>query len=389
MNREPICLDIETELNGHASTEYYKPGFKVTSVAYTWRDKGKLRSVFYDDPVMIRKSLLKLEKSQRPVIVHNLSFELGVITTLFPDLNINWQYDTMRMCFLRDGEGEWHKPSGVSTLLGTAPPTAPKGLSLTKCAVRYLGHEGNAHKAEAYEWLEKHHNITKKHGAHLHLLPRELMARYNMADTEVTYLLWEDCQQYFKSINYSDRRDWQLYCMKTGLFSVAYVDGFHIDRPEMLEYIKYAESELERIDNELLEFIGDDILQQFEHDRIEMDLKKLKSQKNIEAARQRRLKSGKLKFNPGSGKQLADLLMKYCDIKPTIFTKKGTPSTARDDLWQWGEAGRILTKKGKLKLQLGQALGIYMAAAYDGKWHVEVKPVTTITNRVKGGAQDE
>jgi len=386
----PVALDFETADDRGASTEYFREDFRVISVALTVRRDGAFLSLYYDTPEMIYKALKRLSDTQRPVIVHNLQFEMGVMTAKYPDLSLNWQYDTMRMCFLRDGEGTTdtykHYRKGLGAFLDIAPPKP--GVGLEKCARRYLPAEHHNHKAEAHSWLEQHHQITKKHGKYLNLLPPDILKQYNCADTEVTYLLYEDCIRFFQCIDFNDRVDWLLYTNKTRLFNESFLHGFPIDREGLLQYITETDKVIQDTDREFLDWCGASLIEDFEDYCICRDIQnKVKLEKNWPKAYLSRKESGKFKFNPGSGKQFADFMMIYKGIEPAKFTEKGAPSTAAKDMWQWEEGGAIIAKKGKLGIKLSQAINIYLASEFDGRWHPDVKGTPTATNRVRGGSE--
>lgn len=149
--------------------------------------------------------------------------------------------------------------------------------------------------------------------------------------------------------------------------------------------------------DEFLEWCGEEDLAAYKKVRIERDVAKMKTEKGKVAGRKKRQVNPKFDFNPGSSQQLAEFFMTYKGIVPYIFTKEPknrkskkefvpVPSTATDDLHQYGEGGKILIKKGTMKLNLNQAMGIYILSDYDGVFHPDVKSATTSTNRVKGGS---
>lgn len=382
----PIALDYETSAGGTGSPDYFREDFQVDSVALTWRQDGALKSVFYDTPRQIRKALKALSDTQKPIIVHNYQFEVGVTNACFPDLNLNFQFDTMRMCFLRDGKGDGGKNRKKDEYAAFMGKSNALGVSLEKCAKRYLPRKYHNHKEEAHKWIETNLGVKKYHGRYLDRLPRDIFERYNIADTEITYLLWEDCQEFFDAIGYSDRTDWQLYAVKKRLDALSFRRGFPIDRQGLLEYIIEREAEVGRILDKVREALGQETLDKYEDLRIERAVSKLKTEKGKENARKRLKESGEMKPNVNAGPQWSEMLVLYHGIKPVKFTDKGKPSTGKDHLWQWGEVGKILQNKNKLKHALSQAVGIYLASERDGYWHPEIKPYTTVTNRIAGGS---
>jgi hypothetical protein len=104
----PIVIDYETiEIRGDGSTvgstEFYRHNFRVSSCAFTERRDGEVRSWYVEGEDAVRVELEKL--GNRPIIAHNLQFEMGVTKCRFPDIKLNFWCDTMRMVQNYDNGG--------------------------------------------------------------------------------------------------------------------------------------------------------------------------------------------------------------------------------------------------------------------------------------------
>ena len=374
-----IALDYETSVRGKADWRVWRDGFQVESVAISWRGpSGALQSRFYDNPAEIRMLIEKLSANQTPVVVHNLQFETAVTQKCF-GLPLNFIGDTMRLAKLRDGGGDWRdftfmsEEDRLDLLLEESHKKT--GLSLEACASRFLGAEHHGHKQEAYQWLETNRGIKTKHGGHLHLLPRDLMIRYNTADTEITLRLWETLTDYFKSIKFDWVQDWGNYKARVQWHVDAYLRGIQVDREALAQTIIDLEAEIEAVERAFREGAGE-VLVAYEKARGEP-------------------------FNVGSNKQLKELLVERLGIVPTKTTAKGEeaikngtpptqaareyPSFASKHLATYGKLGEILLKRRKTLLVLQQTCGAYLMSAENGRVFPDVKSDGTKTNRVSGG----
>jgi len=401
---EVIALDYETVDSRGASFEYFRKDFRLLSLSLTWRnEKGELESWFDTRQGAIRDKLKWLTDTQIPVVCHNFQFEYGVTWSLYPDLNINWYYDTMRLAILRDtGGNEFNQPAltmeqELEIALGETTEKEIKkswakslGNSLEACARRYLGEQNHDHKKAAHDYLKEKHGITKNFGGNLHLLPFEKLKHYNIADTETTLLIFESCMAYFKAENFNLIPDYQLYTMRVKHISEAYVRGLKIDQDKLLKYILEVEAEIKAIEDEFFKTFRKDLRKVrkwiYLEKRIEMlALKTMRSQQN-RWAKYMDTATELLQFNLNSNaRHLPMLFLGVLRIKPKFRSAKGAPSFKASHLHQWNEGGKILIKRKKRLLVLQQAVNIYIASLYDGKLHPQVKAAGTRTNRVSSG----
>lgn len=403
-----VSLDFETNDSRGASFETYRKDFYVSSLSLAWRDvSGNIKQQYSDKPETINQMLTSLHFSQAPIIAHNIAYEMQVVKSCYPRLNLNFYGDTMRLAQMLDAGGnEFEAPDltfeqQMSIELGELTEKDIKkdhnkkfGLSLEACARRFLPIEHHNHKKKAHDWLTEHAQIKKNHGQYLHLLPPAVLQEYNDADTRITLILFEELIRWAKEHNVDWGRDHQLYLMRARLINSAYLDGIRIDRGPLLTYILETEAEIEKMDGRFLARFAEEIreLKRRRFNKVRDEFcadPALKSDR----ARQRRkdkLAAGELDdmwavFNIGSSSQLAELFCGILGMVPKFLTPKGSPSFKSAHLTQWGEGGEMLLKRRKRLIVLAQSIGVYLASSYDNRVHCSVRSAGTRTNRVSGG----
>jgi len=259
-----LTIDFETvEITPdgkRASTEAYRNNFRVDSLAATWRHpEAGLQSVFIEGEEACR-TWLKNNALDRPLIAHNLQFELLVSRCRFPELPLNWAVDTMRLAQVYDNGGdEMYDIEYVFEEMAADPEAAPEteppkvkrkpttGLGLVPCSKRILG-VGKSHKEEAYAWLRANGVRKGKEGAHLHMLPKDILARYNIGDTEITHRLYEHCVQSFAVDNYDWTLDHELFLSTVSHLVNAKIRGVDVAREELAANLKIVEAEVSAIE---------------------------------------------------------------------------------------------------------------------------------------------
>jgi hypothetical protein len=375
----PIAVDIET-VNGEGKADFrwWKPGFKILSLALSWRGL-EIESWFTADPAEIDRAVRRLAATRRPLIVHNLAFEMGVFETLYPDLEFNWHADTMRLAQLNDNGGDW-RDQVFNSLGDLDEEESPDlGLSLEAVASRVLQRDLHHHKNERDDYLRTI-GIRSKFGAHIHLLPGPILERYNIMDTSVTLELFETLAPLLDGVW---QKDWQLYYNRAKLMCSSYRRGILIDTAQLQAYIYELDAKIDEIEQEFVKSNEEGIKKWAELTQNPVD-----------------------SFNCGSNKQLKEL---FCDVMGMTaghITKSGEekvkkkeltreealkkyPSFQSKHLSDWGPAGKILEKRRKLLLVLSQALStLVMAEKGGGRVHPEQKVAGTRTNRVAGGESE-
>lgn len=395
-----VAVDYETveltDAGPVASTEAYRTNFRVSSCAFTYREAGKLVSWFVEGEDAVRAELEKL--TQDKIVVHNLGFEQMVTMCRFPALKLNWHADTMRLAQVYDNGGkdtdiDWVVlPENV-----LVPEDKPKvkrvplsGLGLSKCAHRILGDTTN-HKAEAHDWI--YANVPKskgKAGKFLHLLPRDIMVRYNVADTEITLRLYEYMTRAFVQLEYDWTFDHSLYMSSVVHIAQSKIRGVRVDRPALQEFELDLKQEIDKIGSDFRTAFEAPILQ-IEQDRLDKWVSKVKTEKG---RNNRRTKWAdrhptavkEVRFNVGSNAQLAALFVGKLGMVAKFLTDKGAPSFKSAMLSQWAEGGAMLKIRRKRMLVLKQTQALLGLSEYDGRWHCSLKAAGTSTGRYAGGS---
>jgi hypothetical protein len=375
-----IALDIETvDADGIGSFRWWLPGFRILSLALSWRDGFDVKSWFSTNPNEIKKALLRLEMTKAQLVVHNLAFEKGVFDTHYPAYKLNWYADTMRLAQLHDNGGDWRDLVFNNDVLD--PEASPDlGVSLEAAASRVLGKDLHHHKAERDQFLKETHGIRSKQGGFIHLLPTDILERYNIADTTVTLELYEQLAPLLSDIW---PKDWELYLSRVNLMNKAYRRGISIDILKLQEYILRIDAEIDAIEAQFLNFHSENVL----------IWSKLYS-------------SLPTSFNVGSNLQLKQLFVGVLGQTGGHITEKGEklikegvitraeglseyPSFQSKHLSDWGASGEILKQRRKRMLVLSQALStLWMAEQGRGRIHPEVRIAGTRTNRVSGGRDE-
>jgi hypothetical protein len=398
-----ICLDFETgELQPdgsfRASTEYYRPLFRVMSCAFSEFVGDEIRSEYLVGEVEVGQRIAELVADSYQFIVHNYQFEKGVFLCRYPHLQPDLAFDTMRLAQVYDNGGDKSAfevvvDESVVIEYGETPevkkiPTA--GLGLVKCALRILG-ETVSHKKEAHDWIKANVPGVKKgqEGMYLDRLPPDILRTYNVADTEITLRLYKFITDYFVTIGYDWSLDHQLYKSTADFVVGAKIRGVPINRPLALKNREIVAKEITEIEQRFLTAYAPQIAE-VEEDRLQKWLSKVKTDKGREG-RLRKYRAGdpkalkEVKFNPGSGAQLVHLFMIKMGMVPKFFTKKGAPSTKASLLGQWGEPGLMLQKRKKRMIVLKQIDALYAASSHCNRWYIDIKVAGTSTSRMAGG----
>ena len=401
-----VAIDIETCDDRGASFEYFRPDFRVFSLSCAWRDAdGNIVHWFSTDATKIVQKLWALARSGDELVAHNLSFEYGVLTRLYPKIELKWYADTMRLAQHLDAGGAEFEAEpllspdqAIALELGEITEAdlgklfnKSRGLSLEACALRFLPEAEHGHKSEAHTYLTEHQGIKRAHGQYLHLLPPDILERYNNSDTRVTLLLYEDLCTRLGQFDW--RRDWQLYYLRVQLMAGAYTRGIRIDRIALFTYILEIEREITEIERAFKQLYAVELTQ----------VSSLRLIEKIEWANDPTLKSDRARrvrwetlesgvhdaeidrFNVNSSQHLSLLFRTVLGMTPTFLTKTGQPSFKASHMHQWGPGGDILKKRKKRMMVLSQCINVYLASKLNGRVHCNVRVAGTRTNRVAGG----
>lgn len=382
-NLTRVALDYETALlTGEPSVDFYRPDFRVKSMALSYRDPNGIHSLYFDSEESSKTILEEIAKRQIQVVVHNLAFEYGVTKNRFPDLDILWHADTMRLVQNADNGGSSAEEDSLDAELGNTDNS--KGLGLTKCVQRWLPEEYHNHK-EPFHKTIRDQGIKKGHeGKNLNLLSPQQLKDYNTADSVTTLLLYEQLSSYLAFDGFDPDFDHYLYRTVCKLISDSRSRGVVIDR-------SYLTNSVVILNNEIQSSISDframflSHINDIEEEKRKAYLNAYKSEKGrLSAEKAIREDASLIEFNINSSKDKEALFVNRLKIQPNFLTESGKPSFAKAFLGQWGAGGKLLKKRGTLSISKSQCETLLEKSSYDGKWHIDLMAAGTTTGRFKG-----
>lgn len=398
-----VVWDVETEENGHGSTEFYRPAFRVTSAAFSWiAEDDSIKSLFVVGEDAVLHRLEGLASAGIPVVAHNSQFEIGVLMCRFPTIGTRlvWLADTMRLVQVYDNGGDPLAFEYVETLddLVDAMEEGEEerkvvflaGLGLVKACMRIL--KLPDHKKEAHEWIRA--NVPEcrpgREGGFLGRLPPDIFERYNVGDTEYALQLYVFITKHFEKIGYDWTLDHRLYFSSVRRIVEAKVRGVLVDRIALASYRDTIEADIQNIGKEFIAKFATPIAN-VERDKILTHVRKLKTfkgrKKYVKRMRTDAVKyADDISFNVGSNKQLAALFVTQLKMTPKFLTDSEQPSFRSAVLHQWGDGGEMLKVRRKRLLVLKQSESLLALTEHDGRWHVDLKACGTSTGRFAGGS---
>ena len=397
-----FAIDFETALtSGEASVEFYREDFRVISCAITWRsERGELCSEYVEGEDNLRPLLHLIKITGATILVYNLQFELGVMRCRFPEIDFQKYIDVMRLVQVYDNGGSFVQKNEdhVRTLedelefLEGGMSTYRTGLGLESAVSRVLDKQYHNHKKEAHDWIYANvEGVAKgRAGAFLNKLPAEILQRYNVADTELTYRLYESLVKSFEEMGYCYELDHSLYSSSVGFIVDAKILGVPVVREGLESYETDLNQELKDIEQEFRSKFEKEIawIENYKKRKWVCAPKtrrgKLKRLQRIK--REKDLHMKHIHFNSNSSKQLAMLFIERLGMPIQFTTKKGNPSFSSTFLSQWGEGGMILKNRKKRMLVLKQVESLLYLTEYDGRWHIDLKACGTTTGRFAGGS---
>lgn len=380
---KPVSLDFETNM-----LEYYHPDFSVVSCAFTYKDdKGDFDRVYIEGQGEVGEYLEGLAKEDRSIIVHNLQFELGVILSQYPLLNISLEryWDTKRLIQVTDNGRVLDKK---------APKYMQQGLSLQACTSRHLPTKYHNHKEPFYEWIRNNLSVKKgEEGEHLSKLPKELLKEYNTLDTDITYLLYEKALRGFKQDGYQGyEMDHVLYRFRCLQLVKARIDGIKVDLKGLSKAKQTFTLQLEDIERRFYEAVGSEI-EQVKQQKRDLFLTAPLSADRHYKNRLDKVESGErvFEFKITSAKDLYWLYNGVMGIEPPFYTRPdkdgkggGSPSFKKGHLSLWHESGKILEDKGTIGIAKKQSESLYLLSEFDGRYHIDMNSTGTVTSRLSG-----
>lgn len=349
MNKFAV-IDYET-----SSLNFYEPDFEVTSCSIVWND-GTAEFIMGQKNVGNRLA----ELGNTPLLVYNLSFELGVTKCIYPHLNLNFTVDVARLAQLWDGGGD----------------NGPlQGFGLKRCIRRIL-HVEDDYTEDIYTWIR--HNVPGvkrgKEGAHLSEAPYELLKAYNVADSKYTLDLYNFITHEFKQEGYDWSIDNELYFSTVNLVVDGKIAGVEVDRDQLTKNLEIMQKEVSDLDHRFRTDF---------HAEIEHVQKALLAKKNAKLKKKQHTELPP--FNIGSKTQLKMLFVDLLGMDIGFTTKTGQPSFKASHLGLYGPGGELLAKRGKKLLIVNQALALLELSKKDGRWHPGLKLASVRTGRMSGG----
>lgn len=394
-----IVVDFETVDDDGPSLEMWRSDFRVISMAASWLDRnGEIKSDFMRGECAVEHFLSRTAGIR--LGAHNIAFEMGVAKCRFPELKLDWAFDTMRLVQVADNGGDkfaLEKPLTLDDQLDAlehddeedSKPESIAGLGLVKSLRRVLNQSD--HKEPHYKWLRENVDGCKRgrEWQFLDRLPPDRLRAYNVGDTEAALKLYVHLVDYFASIGYDWRLDHQLYLSTCRYVVDAKIRGVAVQREALEQYRGDLEREIEGIGRAFSERFSEAI-KQVERARLLVEVKKrktLRGKRGIVSA----FRLGKptvlrsVSFNVGSNKQLASLFVDVLGMRAKFETAKGAPSFRSAVLSQWSSGGEMLKTRRKRMLVLKQCEALLALSAIDGRWHMDLRVAATATGRAAGG----
>jgi DNA polymerase I-like protein with 3'-5' exonuclease and polymerase domains len=346
-----VAIDFET-----SGLDFYSPDFEVKSLSIARKRGSTYQAKFYDKPEDIREALELLAENKTPLVVYNVGFEFGVLSCNYPDLEFNIYCDVARLVQVN----------------GEIPDE--QGYSL-KDAVRRLLPEMANYEDEIKEWVADNIPEAKRRwGRFISHAPRDILERYNNADTIATLKIYEMIDMKFNVEGYDWRSEHPLYMYMAKEVVKAKVRGIRVDRGSLLKYKESLEKEINDIDSKFLEEAAEPIM-------LAREFLKNKEQAKFK----KKIVTELPEFNIMSKSHLSILFTNILKQEAVLFTPKLQPSFKKEHLHQWGHLGDVLSQRGKRVIVLNQVRSLLELSEKDGRWHQSLKVVGTSTGRLAGG----
>lgn len=382
-----MSLDYETALlSGEPSVEAYRDDFRVVSCAFAWRQEdGSIKKVVTWGETDTEKMLEKIQRTQVPVVIHNLAFEMLVTKCRFPSIDPMGWTCTMRLTQMKDngGSSAWIQKQDVTTRLTQLEGYAPQnGFSLEAAASRFLGRQYYKHKHPYYEKIIARGGKKKD----LNLLTPEELVEYNALDAEVTLVLYETLTKQLAELGVDWTKDHKLFRYRCHLTTGSRIRGVRVDLSQVDRCIETKTKELAEIEEKFLLAFKSQIAE-IEAEMAETYINVPKTEKGRQNRREE-LERAPIKFNINSSDQKRRLFVDKLGLEPRFFTDKGAATLGAKLLWQFGESGKFLEKLGTVRISLQQTETLKKLAEYDGRYHVDVKVVGTRSSRMSGGGAE-
>ena len=345
-----IIIDFET-----SGLDYWQKEFRVESMAVTWYKDGEMKSKFMEGFAEITEFMQRLHDTQKPVGVYNLNFEFGVTRCVWPELNINFKVDVMRLVQLFDSGG----PKGVFGLKDTTKRLLPEHADYEK---------------PIYDWLLENIPGAKRKGIgkYLSKAPQYLLRAYNIADTEITMRLYKLITTALAEVPFDWTVDHDMYTAITKQVVHSKIRGIRVERGPLIAYAKSIDAEIVDLDRQFCVKYEAEIL----------EVREILKQKK-QAKYKKKIVTELPEFNMASKHHLKFLFVDVLGQEAKIKTPKLQPSFKASHLGQW-KGAELLGSRGKRSIIKKQAEKLATLSEYDGRWHCDLKTVGTVTGRFAG-----
>jgi hypothetical protein len=400
---QPSIIAYDFEGTG---LDYWSPDFRATSCAFAWQgDDGRIKTRYLVGEREIGTQLRIIAEQGIQLVAHNASYEMGVNKYRFQiDPNL---IDTMRLVQVYDNGGKDVKSTGPMSLEDelaslTGELKVKTGLGLESAVSRLLPKDFHNHKQPYYQWLRDNAGVKKgQEGAHLHLLPEDMLESYNTMDAVLTLMLYNVTTEKFAAEGYDWTYDHRLHMNACRRIVEAKARGLLVDRKLLEQNSVNVQSEVTAIDQAFTDKYQREIYY-IEQLRWEGWIAAPKTERG-KAQRAAKPFPEELRFNPKSTNQLAELFIDKLGMKPKFFTKEGKASRAKRQtnpdmapfqskpsmraahLPSYGEGGEMLANYKKRLLVLKQQEKLLELSARDGVFHHDLKACGTKTGRYSGG----
>ena len=313
----------------------------------------------------------------------------------------------MRLVQVYDNGGKDVKSTGPMSLEDelaslTGELKVKTGLGLESAVSRLLPKDFHNHKQPYYQWLRDSAGVKKgQEGAHLHMLPEDMLEAYNTMDAVLTLMLYNTTTEKFAAEGYDWTYDHRLHMNACRRIVEAKARGLLVNRSALSANAENVSAECTNIEVSFNKRFAKEI-EDINQDRSKAWINTPKTERG-KAQRAAKWLPDDLHFNPRSTTQLAELFIDRLGHQPKFFTKEGKaskkaretnpdrapfqpkPSMRAAHLPSYGEGGQMLANLKKRLLVLKQQEKLLELSARDGIFHHDLKACGTKTGRYSGG----
>lgn len=383
-----LVVDLETDNTEGHGLDYFRQDYRVISASVqVIDDAGESPPMFYTDIEVLKNDLNWAADSGYTFLVYNAGFDCGVMKHHLGIRNAFNAIDVWRLFNY--------------TCLTVTDKFAKAGVEKrdTKLngAVKYLFGVKD-YKAEYLDYfiekgLAKDH---KKAHAMVAQLPPELLEKYNNADTEWTWKVYQECVRRLESWGIDWRLDHWGYIWEAELYSDAFVRGITVDRDALSGSVATLTQEI-AAERKILKAAPEVVEAEKRCNQISVKLTKplirrwkeahgldrsyVIGEAETEAVIEWRRGQLWKPFNFRSSKQKRVLFLDVMGLPVEKLTKSGNPELSKKTLGAYGNIGKqLLSMLLKMK-ELDECLAILELSEYDGKIHTSLRSGSTVSGR--------